>query len=188
MSARSHRSGFAPTNRGDRGKGYPQAASEPGVVHSDSAYCMNLLQAISIGALLCTASSAPLAAQTKTIDDKNCHVTVPDNWTQLGRHSAQAPGTKTFAAVVRSVTPDHYKVMLEMIKQGQMASYKPKILDENAKRVLIQTEITSPGGKTTTHYQVMTKGEPGCQGSVDFEDQSDAETGRKIVESTTGAQ
>jgi hypothetical protein len=141
-----------------------------------------------MGAFLCAASSALLSAQTKTIDDKSCHLTVPANWTNLGPHSAQAPGTKTFAAVVRSITPDRYKVMLEMIKQGQMASFKPKILDENAKRILIETEITSPSGRTTTHYQVMTKVAPGCQGSVDFEDQSEASLARKIIESTTGAQ
>ncbi len=144
--------------------------------------------AITMGAFSCAVTCKPLAAQTKTIDDKNCHVTVPANWTQLAPHSAQAPGTKTFAAVVRSITPDRYKMTLEMIKQGQMANFKPKILDENGKRLLIQTEITSPSGRTTTHYQVMTKVAPGCQGSVDFEDSSEAGMARKIVESTTGAQ
>jgi polyphosphate kinase 2 (PPK2 family) len=90
-------------------------------------------------------------------------------------------------AVVRSITPDDVKMTVDMIKQGQMASVNPKVVDETGKRVLIQTERKSANGKTTTHYQVMTKSNPGCQGSVDFDTPSDADAARKIVESTTGA-
>jgi hypothetical protein len=126
-------------------------------------------------------------AQTRTIDNKNCHVTVPADWKQLGPSSAQAPGAKTFMAVVRSITPDDVQMTLDMIKQGQMASLNPKVLDENGKRVLIQTERKSPNGKTTTHFQLMTKANPACQGSVDFDSPSDADGASKIVESTSGA-
>ena len=140
-------------------------------------------------ALALGAACAPwLGAQTKTIGDKGCRVTVPADWTPLGPRSAQAPGAKTFTAVVRSVDPDDYKMTLSMIKQGQVASVNPKILDENGKRVLIQTEMKSAGGRTVTHYQVMTKTSPGCQGSADFDDPALAGAARKIVESTTGAQ
>lgn len=91
-------------------------------------------------------------------------------------------------AVVRSIDPEDYKITLDLIKKGQMASMNAKILDENGKRVLIQTELKSANGKSTTHYQVMTKASPACQGSADFGDPDMAAAARKIVDSTTGAQ
>ncbi|HWB86503.1 MAG TPA: hypothetical protein VG675_20340 [Bryobacteraceae bacterium] len=143
---------------------------------------------ILMGALFCAVGAASLFAQTKTIDNQACHVTVPADWKPLGPHSAQAPGASLFTATVRPIDPDQYKMTVDMIKQGKLANLNAKVLDENAKRVLIQTEIKSAAGKVTTHYQVMTKASPGCQGSADFEDSAEAGAVRKIVESTTGAQ
>ena len=140
-----------------------------------------------ICAVLSTLGAQLLSAQTKTLDNKSCHLTIPADWKQLGPSSAEAPGAKTFMAVVRSITPDDVKTTLDMIKQGQMDTLKPKVLDDNPKRVLIQTERRAANGKTTTHYQVMTKANPGCQGSADFESPADADAARKMVESTTGA-
>ena len=84
----------------------------------------------------------------------------------------------------KAIDANHYHVTMNLIKSGQMAAVNPKILDEYGKRVLIQTEL-KVGKKTTTHYQVMTKRSPACQGIVDFDDPAMADQARKLVESTT---
>lgn len=76
---------------------------------------------------------------------------------------------------------------MSLVKSSQMSPLNAKILDENGKRVLIQTQLKS-GDNTTTHYQLMTRGTPACQGIVDFDDPAMADQARKIVETTTGAQ
>jgi hypothetical protein len=140
--------------------------------------------AVAIGLYVMSASS--MHAQSKTIDDGPCHVSVPADWKSSPvLHMAEAsPGT--FRALVKAINAEHYTRTMNLVKSGQMAAVNAKILDENGKRVLIQTEM-KVGSKTTTHYQLMTKGSPACQGIVDFDDPTKAEQARKIVESTTGA-
>jgi hypothetical protein len=145
-----------------------------------------MLKEIVTAIVFCAVSAPSVWAQTKTIADGACHVTVPANWTSPFPKMAKAPGPHTFRALVKTIDADHYKLTMNLVKSGQMAMVKPKILDENSKRVLIQTELTE-NNKTTTHYQVMTKGTPSCQGIVDFDDPSLAVEARKMVESTTGA-
>jgi len=112
---------------------------------------------------------------------------VPADWKSSPTlHMAEAAGPGTFRALVKAINAEHYTRTMNLVKSGQMAAVSPKILDENGKRVLIQTEM-KVGNKTTTHYQLMTKGSPACQGIVDFDDPAKAELARKIVESTTGA-
>jgi hypothetical protein len=146
-----------------------------------------MLKRMAIAIALCAMSAPMMRAQTKTIDDGACHVTVPADWKlNSAIHMADAPGPGTFRALVKTIDARHYDLTMEMVKSRQMASLNAKILDENAKRVLIQTELKM-GNKTTTHYQLMTKGSPACQGIVDFDNPAMAEQARKIVESTTGA-
>jgi len=141
--------------------------------------------AIAIG--LCVMSAPIMSAQTKTIDDGACHVTVPADWKASPTlHMAKAAGPGMFQALVRTINAEHYAMTMSMVKSGQTGALNAKILDENGKRVLIQTELKT-GNKTILHYQLMTKGSPACQGIVDFDDPAKADQARKIVESTTGA-
>src|SRR5579862_1436490 len=112
------------------------------------------MKSIFYGALFCLAASS-VFAQTKTLDDKNCHVTIPANWTAIGPHSARMPGNKTFAALVKSIDADDIKLTVDMIRQGDLSSVNAKILEDTAKRLVIQTEAKGANGKTTTHYQLM---------------------------------
>jgi len=145
-----------------------------------------MLKRMAIAIALCAVSVPIMRAQTKTIDDGACHVTVPAEWKLTpALHMADAPGPGTFRALVKTINAQHYELTMQMAKSG-MGPLNAKILDENAKRVLIQTEMKM-GNKTTTHFQLMTKGSPACQGIVDFDNPAMADQARKIVESTTGA-
>jgi hypothetical protein len=147
-----------------------------------------MLNRIVVALVLCVAGASMLSAQTKTIDDGACHVSVPAGWKSSPiLHMAEAPGPGTFRVLVKTINAEHYARTMALVKSGEMSSLNAKILDENEKRVLIQTQLKS-GDKTTTHYQLMTKGTPACQGIVDFDDPAMADQARKIVESTTGAQ
>ena len=146
-----------------------------------------MLKRIAIAIAWCAMSAAIMRAQTMTIDDGACHLSVPADWKSTPTlHMAEAPGPGVFRALVKTINAEHYTRTMNLVKSGQMTALNPKILDENGKRVLIQTEM-KVGKKTTTHYQLMTKGSPACQGIVDFDDPAMAERARKIVESTTGA-
>ena len=142
---------------------------------------------MAIAIALCAMSGPSMSAQSKTIDDGACHLSVPADWTSSPTlHLAKTAGPGTFRAMVRAINAEHYARTMNLVKSGQMGAVNPKILDENGKHVLIQTEM-KVGNKTTTHYQLMTKGSPACQGIVDFDDPAKAGQARKIVESTTGA-
>ena len=146
-----------------------------------------MLKRMAIAIALCAMSAPIMWAQTKTIDDGACHVTVPADWKSTPMlHMAGSTGPGMFRALVKTINAEHYARTMALAKSGQMGSLNAKILDENSKRVLIQTEMKT-GNKTITHYQLMTKGSPACQGIVDFDNPAMADQARKIVESTTGA-
>ena len=127
------------------------------------------------------------AQQPKTIHNMQCAMTVPADWIQKGPASAHAPVPRASIAFVRLTVPDDAKMMTEAIKNGSMANVKARIVDDNDKRLVVQMQPMGLNGKPTNRLQLMTKGNPGCQGRVDYEDPSDASTARKIVDTTTGA-
>lgn len=125
--------------------------------------------------------------QPKTIHNMQCAMTVPADWIQRGSASAHAPEPKTSVAFVRLIVPDDAKMMREAIKNGSMANVKARIVDDNDRRLVVQMQPIGLNGKPMNRLQLMTKGNPGCQGRVDFEDPSDVSAARKIVDTTTGA-
>jgi hypothetical protein len=115
------------------------------------------------------------SAQTKTITDTHCVITIPADWVEstggTGAHSAD----RGFVVTIRGFV----NAEIDSVVDG-MKKMKAKVVDDNTSRVLLQMPVT---GTAKTQWIQITKTSPlACRASVTYSEESQAGAARKIAE------
>ena len=122
--------------------------------------------------LLCLTSAA--IAQTKTITDSQCEMTVPANWvdSKVGGVGAHA-SDRSMSALLHSFPASDYPAAVDMLKQSNN-----KVVEDNSSRLVLETATGS-----RKQIFVMTKTKPvGCRASVMFSQEGAESDAKKIAE------
>lgn len=76
-----------------------------------------MLNRIAVAVVLCAVGAPIVSAQTKTIDDGACQVSVPADWKSSPTlHMAEAAGPGTFRALVKPINAEHYTRTMQMAR------------------------------------------------------------------------
>jgi hypothetical protein len=116
-------------------------------------------------------------AQTKTINDTQCEITVPSNWAEskvggVGAHAAD----RSLTAQLHSFQASDYPSAVDSLKQMSAT-----VLEDNSSRMVLEMPM---GGTSRKQVFVLTKTKPvGCRASVMYSQPALAATAKQIAES-----
>jgi hypothetical protein len=128
-------------------------------------------------ALLLPLLATAALAQTKTINDTQCEITVPSNWAEskvggVGAHAAD----RSMSALLHNFQASDYPSAVDTLKQ-----MKATVVEDNSTRIVLEMPMA---GTSRKQVFVLTKTKPvGCRASVMYSQPALAASARQIAES-----